>query len=74
MNLRQKVGIILIAFSVLLYFAGYFLLVIHAPNPFTNPITSAPQFFNNMLWAFFLLLIGVIIMTVGAELLTGGND
>ena len=74
MNLRQKVGIILIAFSVLLYFAGYFLLVMHAPNPFTNPIISTPQFFNNMLWAFFLLLVGVIIMYVGAELLTGGND
>jgi len=74
MNLKGKVGIILIAFSVALYFSGYFLLVMHAPNPFTNPITSAPQFFNNMLWAFFLLLIGVIIMTVGAELLTGGND
>ena len=74
MNLRQKIGIILIAFSVLLYFAGYFLLVEHAPNPFTNPITSAPQFFNNMLLAFFLLLIGVIIMFVGAELLVGGND
>ena len=74
MNLKEKVGIILIAFSVWLYFAGYFLLVMHAPNPFTNPITSAPQFFNNMLMAFFLLLIGVIIMTVGAELLTGRND
>ena len=74
MNLRQKVGIILIAFSVLLYFAGYFLLVMHAPNPFANPITSTSQFFNNMLLAFFLLLIGVIIMFVGAELLTGGND
>jgi len=74
MNLRQKVGIILIAFSVLLYFAGYFLLVMHAPNPFTDPITNAPQFFNNMLLAFFLLLIGVIIMFVGAELLIGGND
>ena len=74
MNLRQKIGIILIAFSVLLYLAGYFLLVMHTPNPFTNPITTAPQFFNNMLLAFFLLLIGVIIMYVGAELLTGGND
>jgi len=70
MNLRQKVGIILVAFSVLLYFAGYFLLVMHAPNPITNTL----NFLNNMLWAFFLLLIGVIIMTVGAELLTGGND
>jgi len=70
MNLRQKVGIILIAFSVLLYFAGYFLLVMHAPNPFTN--TS--NFPNNMLLAFFLLIIGVIIMGIGAELLTGGND
>ena len=74
MNLKEKVGIILIAFSVWLYFAGYFLLVMHAPNPFTNPITSAPQFFNNMLLAFFLLLIGVIIMYVGAELLIGGDD
>jgi len=74
MNLRQKIGIILIVFSVLLYFVGYLLLVKHAPNPFTNPITSAPQFFNNMLWAFFLLLIGVIIMGIGAELLRGGDD
>jgi len=74
MNLKDKVGIILIAFSVVLYLAGYFLLVMHAPNPFTNPITSAPHFFNNMLWAFFLLLIGVIIMGIGAELLAGGND
>ena len=70
MNLRQKVGIILIAFSVLLYLAGYFFLVEHAPNPFTN--TS--NFLNNMLFAFFLLLIGVIIMTAGAELLIGGDD
>ena len=74
MNLRQKIGIILIVFSVVLYLAGYFLLVMHAPNPFTNHITTAPQFFNNMLWAFFLLLIGVIIMGIGAELLTGGDD
>jgi len=74
MNLRQKIGIILIVFSVVLYLAGYFFLVMHAPNPFTNPITTAPQFFNNMLLAFFLLLIGVIIMCIGAELLTGGDD
>ncbi|MFP3190231.1 MAG: hypothetical protein RXR31_02690 [Thermoproteota archaeon] len=70
MNLRQKIGIILIAFSILLYFAGYFLLVMHAPNPLTN--TS--NFLNNMLLAFFLLLIGVIIMGIGAELLAGGDD
>jgi len=70
MNLRQKIGIILIAFSVLLYLAGYFFLVIHAPNPFTNTL----NFLNNMLFAFFILLIGVIIMTAGAELLTGGDD
>jgi len=70
MNLRQKVGIILVAFSILLYLAGYFLLVMHAPNPYTN--TS--NFLNNMLFAFFLLLIGVIIMGIGAELLAGGND
>ncbi|MFP3191244.1 MAG: hypothetical protein RXR31_07965 [Thermoproteota archaeon] len=70
MNLRQKVGIILIVFSVVLYFAGYFFLVEHAPNPFTN--TS--NFLNNMLLAFFLLLIGVIIMGTGAELLTVGDD
>ena len=70
MNLRQKVGIILVAFSILLYLAGYFLLVMHAPNPYTN--TS--NFLNNMLFAFFLLLIGVIIMVIGAELLAGGND
>jgi len=74
MNLKDKVGIILIVFSILLYFAGYFLFVMHAPNPFTNPITNTPQFFNNMLWAFFLLLIGVIIMGIGAELLTGRDD
>ena len=70
MNLRQKVGIILIAFSIALYLAGYFLLVMHAPNPLTN--TS--NFLNNMLLAFFLLLIGIIIMGIGAELLAGGND
>jgi predicted membrane channel-forming protein YqfA (hemolysin III family) len=70
MNLRQKVGIILVAFSVVLYFVGYFFLVMHAPNPFTN--TS--NFLNNMLLAFFLLLIGVIIMGIGATLLTGGDD
>jgi len=70
MNLRQKVGIILIVFSVLLYFAGYFLLVMHAPNPYTNTL----PFLNSMLFAFFLLLIGVIIMAVGAELLKGGDD
>jgi len=70
MNLKNKVGIILIAFSVLLYLAGYFFLIMHAPNPFTN--TS--NFLNNMLFAFFLLLIGVIIMTAGAELLTGEHD
>ena len=70
MNLRQKVGIILVVFSVLLYLAGYFLLVMHAPNPYTN--TS--NFLNNMLFAFFLLLIGVIIMGIGAELFAGGND
>ena len=70
MNLRQKVGIILVAFSVLLYLAGYFFLVMHAPNPFTN--TS--NFLNSMLLAFFLLLIGTITIAIGAELLTGGND
>ena len=70
MNLRQKVGIILVAFSVLLYLAGYFFLVMHAPNPFTNTY----NFLNNMLFAFFILLIGVIIMGVGAELLTGRDD
>jgi hypothetical protein len=45
MNLKSKVGIILIAFSVLLYFAGYFFLVEHAPNPITNTL----NFFNSIL-------------------------
>jgi uncharacterized membrane protein YidH (DUF202 family) len=70
MNLRQKIGIMLVAFSVVLYFAGYFFLVEHAPNPITN--TS--NFLNNMLLAFFLLLIGVIIMGIGTALLTGEDD
>jgi hypothetical protein len=70
MNLREKIGIILIAFSIMLYFAGYLLLVMHAPNPYTNTL----PFLNNMLFAFFLLLIGIIIMGIGAELLTGGYD
>ena len=70
MNLRQKVGIILIAFSVLLYLAGYFFLVMHSPNPITNTL----NFLNNMLLAFFLLLIGTITIAIGAELLTGEHD
>ena len=65
MNLKGKVGIILIAFSVVLYLAGYFLLVMHAPNPITNTL----QFLNNMLSAFVLLLIGIIVMFIGAVLL-----
>jgi len=69
MNLRQKVGIILIAFSIALYLAGYLLLVEHAPSPFTNTLL----FLNNMLSAFFLLLIGVIIMFIGAVLLAGAT-
>ena len=70
MNLRQKVGIILIVFSIVLYLAGYFLLVMHAPNPFTNTLL----FLNNMLSAFVLLLIGTITIAIGAELLTGEHD
>ena len=65
MNLKGKVGIILIAFSVVLYLAGYFLLVEHAPSPFTNTLL----FLNNMLSAFVLLLIGTIVMFIGAVLL-----
>jgi len=67
MNLRQKVGIILIVFSIVLYLTGYFLLVEHAPNPFTNTLL----FLNNMLSAFVLLLIGIIVMFIGAVLLAG---
>jgi len=70
MNLKGEVGIILIVFSVVLYFASYFFLVMHAPNPYTNTL----PFLNNMLFAFFLLLIGTIIMAIGAELLTGEHD
>ena len=67
MNLKDKIGIILIAFSVMLYLVGYLLLVEHAPNPFTNTLL----FLNNMLSAFVLLLIGVIVMFIGAVLLAG---
>ena len=70
MNLKDKVGIILIVFSAMLYLAGYLFIVNRAPNPITNTL----NFFNSMLLAFFLLLIGVIIMTVGAELLIGEHD
>jgi len=69
MNLKDKVGIILIAFSILLYFTGYLLLVMHAPNPFTNTLL----FLNNMLSAFVLLLIGTIVMFIGAVLLVGAT-
>jgi len=70
MNLKGKVGIILIVFSVVLYFAGYFLLVMHAPNPFTNTLL----FLNNMLSAFVLLLIGTIVMFIGAVLLAEAKN
>ena len=70
MNLRQTIGIILLIFSVLLYLAGYLFIVNRAPNPFANAL----QFLNNMLSAFVLLLIGIIVMFIGAVLLAGAKN
>jgi len=67
MNLKDKVGIILIVFSVMLYLAGYLFIVNRAPNPFANTLL----FLNNMLSAFVLLMIGIIVMFIGAVLLAG---
>jgi len=67
MNLKGKVGIILIVFSIVLYLAGYFFIINRAPNPFTDTLL----FLNNMLSAFVLLLIGIIVMFIGAVLLAG---
>jgi len=50
MNLKNKVGIILIAFSVLLYFAGYFFLVEHIPKPLITILVSKKKFPFHSAW------------------------
>ena len=61
MNLKDKVGIILIVFSVMLYLTRYLFIVNRDPNP----ITTTLNFLNSMLVIELLCLANDVLQRKG---------